>query len=514
MPVSPRSIAPVDQQCGGHRFTWTWTAPRFRSRASRSNAPTTATSSVPAINPAPGQPRRRLPGGGIRRGNVHSAEGWPEIVRQQQLAKAIVFWDRRCPHAGAHEVPKPGQELQVCTPPRACATPTRAFTMDIPIQLNIPLYLRSRLSTYAKPLVFCAAVVFASRLTLFVVGDLSQKFMGSPQGLAASQNLSEFWTRWDANWYLSIVRDGYKLSTNYAGNGETNVAFFPLWPDLLLLTSPFLSLNTAVLLLPNLLLLIGTVILHDSVRRRFDESVANLAVVSVCSFPGSFEFSSPMTESLFFMLVILTFHCINLRKVLPACFAAALLSITRVNGIAAGFTLGIGWLRDRLLIGWTPTLFRELFLILLIPIPVCAFMAFQFWRFGDGFASFNAHTYFWSNTIGWPFENLFYILYGSDVRARLQSGMALLAICVFILEINSFTFEEACFVAISILLTTSTQWGGLVSIMRYLLPLFPIHIAIALAAARRKWAAPLIPCFAIMNGFLMVFWSQGGTFLI
>ena len=372
----------------------------------------------------------------------------------------------------------------------------------------------SALSTLMRPIAYCALVVLASRLTLLVIGHLSQKFLGSPEGLAASDSLSNFWTRFDANWYINIVEQGYRLSTNYSGIGETNVAFFPLWPDLLWLASEILSLKIAVLVIPTLLLFIGTINLHELVRVRFDDKVANMAVVSACCFPGSFVFSSAMTESLFFLLAILSFRYLNSRRWLPASIATSLLVITRVNGVAAACALGIGWLHDRLLLGRTPTLLRELLMLLLIPLPLCAFMGFLYWRFGDAFAAFNAHKSFWLNTFVWPFENLFYIFYGSDLRARLQSGMALVAVFIFLLEARSFTLEENSFVVISVLLTTSIQPQALFSMTRYLLPLFPIHVALALASSKRGWAAPVIPCLAIMNGFLMVFWSQGGTFII
>jgi Gpi18-like mannosyltransferase len=374
--------------------------------------------------------------------------------------------------------------------------------------------------------------VVASRVALLATGHLAQRMAmynpvtglhvaGAPPNLASWTGLAAFWTRWDANWYLDVVTGGYRLSTNYFRTNtvsldQTNVAFFPLWPNLLWLTAKFLPLNIATLLLPNLLLLIGTVSLHEFARLRFDRKVANMAVISACCFPGSFVFSSAMTESLFFVLGILTFRYLNSHRWLPASFCAALMSTTRVNGLTAGCALGIGWLHERLTIGRAPTLRRELLAVLLIPIPLCLFMTFLFWRFGDAFAAFNAHLYAWPNNPTWPFANLFYVFHGGDSYwpGRLQSALALLAICIFILEVHSFTIEEISFVVLTVLVTTSTFTGGLYSITRYLLPLFPIHLALALAGSRRDWAAPVIPCLAIMNGFLMVFWSQGAVVFI
>lgn len=365
-----------------------------------------------------------------------------------------------------------------------------------------------------SPIGYCLAVVLISRLALLLVGHLSQAFMGSQTGLAPSERIGDLLNRWDADWYLLIVRGGYKLSTDYSGIGQTNVAFFPLLPAVMILTSIFVPLKVTALLLPNLFLLVGCVALHQYVKQRFGDTIANLAVMSVCCFPGSFLFSSVMTESLFFMLAVLSFRYLNSRQWLTASVGAALLSVTRVNGLAVGCAFGIAWWRDRLVLGRTPTLFRELLLILLIPLPLFVFMGFLYWRFGDAFAAFNAHRYFWSNSIVWPFENLFYIFYGDDLRARFHAGLALVVVAFFILEIRNFTLEEVSFVTISLLATTSTQFGGLFSTARYLLPLFPIHIALALASSRRAWAAPVIPCLAIINGFVMVLWSQGGTIFI
>jgi DDE family transposase len=78
-----------------------WTAPRSRSKADRSTAPTTGTSSPPAITRcccsiAKATAWRR----NCALGNVHSAEGWqelllPEIERQQRQGKEKAVWSTR-----------------------------------------------------------------------------------------------------------------------------------------------------------------------------------------------------------------------------------------------------------------------------------------------------------------------------------------------------------------------------------------------------------------------------------
>ena len=49
----------------------------------------------------------------------------------------------------------------------------------------------------------------------------------------------DIWSRWDAEWYLSIVKNGYVPSANLSTT-FSNMAFFPLYPDLVrLITLPF-----------------------------------------------------------------------------------------------------------------------------------------------------------------------------------------------------------------------------------------------------------------------------------
>src|SRR5579871_2235260 len=213
-----------------------------------------------------------------------------------------------------------------------------------------------------------------------------------------------------------------------------------------------------------------------------------------------------MTESLFFLLLVATFYYLASRRWLAACVGASLLTVTRVNGAAAACAVGVAWLHDGISVARTSTMWRELLLITLIPLPMCLFMGFMYGRFGDAFAAFNAHRYFWANQPVWPFHNLLYVFYGPDLRGRLQSGVSLIAAAAFILQWRSFTIEEIVLVVLTLLMTTSTYVGGLLSTPRYLLPLYPIHMAVGSLTDRYQWAAVLIPSLCLINGLLMVFW--------
>lgn len=367
------------------------------------------------------------------------------------------------------------------------------------------------LSARARPIGFCAATITASRLCLLLIGYLSQRLLASQAG---ADPLTDLFQRWDAPWYAGIACDGYHLATDFAHSGCTNVNFMPLMPALESALLVVMPLKAALLILPLLFLLVGAVVLYESVSERFDEHVARMTIASLCFFPGSFVFSSPMTEALFFMLSVIGFRCLASRNWVPGGLTAALMTVTRLNGVLMSVAMAVAWVEDRYSKGLTPTTFRELLLIVLTPLPLLCFLAFLFWRFHDGFAIFHSQRYFWGNRFDGLFHNLFQVFdWKEQLSGRVESGLALFAVVVFLTQIRCFTLEESVFVLLSIVVATMSE-RAILSTLRYLLPLYPIHIAFGRIASRRGGTEILIPCLAIINGFLMVLWSQGGAVFV
>ena len=77
-----------------------------------------------------------------------------------------------------------------------------------------------------------------TRLSLLIVGWFAQYFPPNPyypiqEAIARGWQFSPFrlldiWGRWDAGWYLSIVRAGYFVRGDIVV-AQSNVAFFPLY---------------------------------------------------------------------------------------------------------------------------------------------------------------------------------------------------------------------------------------------------------------------------------------------
>jgi len=105
-------------------------------------------------------------------------------------------------------------------------------------------------------------------------------------------------SRWDANWYKSIVDNGYQYDTN----NQSNVAFFPLFPFIWKL----LSCNAIIMSIFNYcIFLMGFIILRNTFK--FDNPL-QLILLSTGSF---FFFMIPYSESLFFFgstLILIGLH--------------------------------------------------------------------------------------------------------------------------------------------------------------------------------------------------------------
>jgi len=139
------------------------------------------------------------------------------------------------------------------------------------------------------------------------------------------------WQRWDVEWYLRILTEGYK-----AGNGTD--AFHPLYPWLaypltLLGMDPLLALmvvsNLATLAFLFLFVRLSELDAAPSQTR----TVPHLLL----SFPLAFILFAPYNESLFLVLSVAMFLCLRQHRWWWAGLAGALAVLTRQQGLLLVF---------------------------------------------------------------------------------------------------------------------------------------------------------------------------------
>lgn len=184
--------------------------------------------------------------------------------------------------------------------------------------------------------------------------------------------------RWDAGWYLAIVRDGYQ----YAPDRASTVAFFPGFP---LLTS------LADRLLPGGAVLAGLVVVHvalaaasvyvfQTVRLDFGERVAWRTLYLLLIYPAAFFFSALYAESLLLLAIAGSLYHARRGQWWRAAAFGVLASATKVVGMLIVVPLAMELYRQRGVSHRRPW---PAVAVLLTPIGAVAYFAYLHATFGS-----------------------------------------------------------------------------------------------------------------------------------
>ena len=121
--------------------------------------------------------------------------------------------------------------------------------------------------------------------------------------------------RWDAKWYLGIVDSGYTFE--HDGTGQ-NIAFFPLLPLLIFLTSCVsrLPLELAGLAVSNVALLLSLFVIYRYLEaRQIDRPKRMAAFWAMVLVPWGFFWRFTYSESLFLLLSITAMYLMQAPRV-------------------------------------------------------------------------------------------------------------------------------------------------------------------------------------------------------
>jgi hypothetical protein len=321
------------------------------------------------------------------------------------------------------------------------------------------------------------AYFLLTRLVLFLVAACAIRLL--PVGLQAGterylpRTLSiGTWLRWDAWWYLSVVDRGYWFDPH----GQSNVAFFPLFP-LLIGGLTALGGNPVVagLVLANGAALGLVVALWAWMRTVAGPEAAERAARWVAVFPFSFFFHTVYAESLFFLLVALSLLADARRRCLMAGVLGGLAAATRPMGVlllpAYAWPVWQAWRGGRRP-GWA-TLGR----LGLIPAGLAAYAGYLWMRFGDPLVFLRAHATGWEVRAGWDLAG-----YQSGAAGILKRGLRV------------------------------QSYAQLVDLLNILLPLG--FLLLAVVVFRRLGAAPgIYTALAVLVGVLFAPESTGRELL-
>lgn len=235
------------------------------------------------------------------------------------------------------------------------------------------------------------AFAIVSRFILTIVGWWVVRWIeptatSGPEEWGGRGRTLLIWSQWDAYHYARIALNGYDHPLD-----PGNPAFFPLYPLIMRLVGAISGLNDTGyefrligVLVSGVFFVLAVYFLAQLFEDHLEPEVAQTAGVFLLVSPFSFFLTAGYTESLFMLLVALTFLLANRRKWALAAIFVGFATATRVTGLFLIPTL--------LLLAWRHREpMRNLMKIAMIsPLGILAYMTYTWWALGDPIAFLTA----------------------------------------------------------------------------------------------------------------------------
>jgi hypothetical protein len=216
-----------------------------------------------------------------------------------------------------------------------------------------PVYreLPARLSAWwRQPGVHTAAIVVAgTRPAILFVGYMAVLVIGYPPGPAppmqVENELVNLQARWDANWYLGIVTEGYHFVPNQPGL-QQSIAFFPAYPMLVrgvgrILGGRLTSYISAGMIVSFAAFFGALVYLYALARDLLDEDQARFALWALATYPFALFFGAIYVEPLMLLGMTAAFYHFTHAQFGRAALWGLLVGLTKTNGFLLSIPLAM-----------------------------------------------------------------------------------------------------------------------------------------------------------------------------
>lgn len=317
------------------------------------------------------------------------------------------------------------------------------------------------------------------------------------------------WGNFDGVHYLMIAKSSYLAYFTQT--------FFPFYPLLIRLLAKLLfnSYLIAALLISNIafigaLFILNRMIILDGFRKS-----SRWIIVFLLFFPTSFYFGAVYSESIFLLLVLLSFYFARLNKWFFASLFGAFASATRLFGVFLLPSLIIEFYLQKK----RPKKIQLLY-FLLIPAGLIVYMFYLNYRFNDPLLFWHAQPAFGAersgSTIILPPQVIFrYIkilasvsIYSSGFWNALYELVSFIYVVILLIfaHIKKIPFSYLVFSWLCLLLPSFT--GTFSSMPRYVLVAFPIFIILGLIKNRQLKIFILLIHFVILL-ISAIFFTRG-----
>ncbi|HEX9124735.1 MAG TPA: mannosyltransferase family protein, partial [Actinomycetota bacterium] len=300
-------------------------------------------------------------------------------------------------------------------------------------------------------------------------------------------NVFTSWERFDGLWFLRIAADGYRAS-------DGSAAFFPLYPLAIRAVSWLIGGHpfAASLLVSNAAFAGALCVLYTLTAAERSEETARRAVLFLATFPTAFFFFAPYSESLFLLLVLVAFWGARSRRWGVAGVAGMLATLTRNVGVVLALALAVEaihrWREDG------GSIVPGLAAGVASGLGTLMYLAYWGIHAGRWLAPIRQQVN-WQRTFAWPWTTMidgtrFAFRYVGDTNGGYWTIDWLLTLLVLALSVYAvFRYRPSYLVYLwgSLLVPLFYIFPGrpLMSMPRFVLPLFPAFWAMAEASERR-----------------------------
>jgi hypothetical protein len=309
------------------------------------------------------------------------------------------------------------------------------------------------------------------------------------------------WTRWDAEQYIAIARDGYRATVA----DRFSLVFYPLFPWLIRLVALAVrDYPASAILVSTFASIAAGLLLWRLVRLDFADHIADKAVWFLFIFPTSYFLHIGYTESLFLALATGSFLMARRNKWGLAGVLGALACLTRANGVVLIPALAVEAMQQyrvnrRWNAGWVWIAF--------VMLGVGGYFLLNSYVTGDAFKFLVFQKENWHKSLDWPWVGIigkFQTFPRLSPRMHIEVIQELffvaLGLVATIWSIAKLRAAYGVWMAGNWLLFVSTSL--ILSVPRYILVMFPLFIMFANLARRSAWKV-VITLWSL--GFLALF---------
>jgi hypothetical protein len=315
------------------------------------------------------------------------------------------------------------------------------------------------------------------------------------------------WIRFDAGWFMGVVKTGYRLNGPDMTKTQSNVAFFPLFPYAVRAATKLVGGRNhwyAGLFISNVATMFGLFFVFRIARRGLDEDGARRTLMYMLLFPSSFFFSSYYSEGVLLLTTAASFDAFLRKRYFQSGVWGYLAALARMTGVILlpAFVLGLLWeRRGKFSRADLPVLW-----LLLIPCGLLTLMLLMNVRVGDPLAFVHSHAA-WFRKPTLPHETLIQGFRSIDWSLPFEVGNTMRVIdCVsavgflilpfFLLK----TYHKSLAIYSLAVILMPLSSGAVYSMTRFELAAFPSFFGLARLGRNREVDRCIVAGFAIFLG--------------